>query len=119
MTRSTIAVVVVLAACSHGASKPPGEQQDAPLASDAVPPRDAPADAQSARFLCSVAPPANAPEPTPPPMYASCPTLVAGTNTITSSGTQRQFELVLPTTPQADEQYPVLFMWYWLGGSAG
>ncbi|HEY1555175.1 MAG TPA: hypothetical protein VGF94_10125 [Kofleriaceae bacterium] len=81
---------------------------------------DAPApDAASYRFLCQAPPPLDAPQPLgPPPPAAGCPALVAGTNTITSSGVTRTFQLVLPTTPRPGEAYPVMFMWYWLGGSS-
>jgi predicted esterase len=54
----------------------------------------------------------------PPPPVAGCPALVNGMNTFTSQGNQRQFILVVPANPQADERFPVLFMWHWLGGSA-
>jgi hypothetical protein len=113
MTRWTI--VFVLAACSH-ASSPPGATGDAPTSD--TPMIDAAIDAPGPRFQCLATPPPNAPKPTPPPLAMGCPTLVAGTNTFTSSGVQRQFDLVLPTTPVAGESYPVMFMWYWLGGSA-
>jgi predicted esterase len=49
---------------------------------------------------------------------AGCPTRAPGTNTITSSGESREFILVTPDGPMPDEQYPVLFMWHWIGGDA-
>ncbi|MGE5184245.1 MAG: hypothetical protein ACM31C_19385, partial [Acidobacteriota bacterium] len=74
--------------------------------------------ARTYRFLCQAPPPPGAATPTAPPLATSCPTLVAGENTITTSGTTRTFQLVLPTMPVAGEHYPVIFMWYWLGGSS-
>jgi predicted esterase len=49
---------------------------------------------------------------------AGCPTLVNGSNTITSTGRSRQFLLVVPANLAPDERPPVLFMWHWIGGSA-
>ncbi|HEU0033828.1 MAG TPA: hypothetical protein VFQ53_24540 [Kofleriaceae bacterium] len=72
------------------------------------------------RYLCRQPPPPGAAMPTPPPLPAAgCPTLVSGMNTITSSGRQRQFILVTPSTQAVGERLPVIFMWHWLGGDAG
>src|SRR5262249_9739491 len=64
--------------------------------------------------------PTGASEAKDPPTYSgTCPNLVAGENTITSSGNQRQFMLALPTTPLPQGSHPpVIFLWHWLGGSA-
>jgi predicted esterase len=71
------------------------------------------------RYLCKQQPPVGAPQPVPPPPYAgTCPTLAPGLNAITSSGDAREFLLVVPESPMPSEQFPVLFMWHWLGGSA-
>jgi predicted esterase len=71
------------------------------------------------RYLCRQPAPAGAPVPDPPSLPAAgCPTLTPGMNTITSSGNQRQFLLVVPESPMPGEPLPVLFMWHWLGGSA-
>jgi hypothetical protein len=87
---------------------------DAPasLGSDAV--------SRPVGYMCSQTPPPDAPVPKPPPAPSSgaYTTLVAGSNTIKSSGDTRTFLLVLPTNLQPQEELPVLFMWYWLGGSA-
>ncbi|NVB78453.1 MAG: hypothetical protein HOV81_08685 [Kofleriaceae bacterium] len=80
---------------------------------------DAPPDSPAPRYLCNAQPPPNAAMPTPPPLPAAgCPTLVSGMNTITTSGEQRQFILVLPAALDPGEKLPVLFMWHWIGGSA-
>ena len=117
MKRLALAIVWVMA-CGH-ANK---AVDDAAVAIDAPPaidaPKPPPPDAAHFRFLCQAPPPEGAPVPTPPPHANGCPTLVAGENTITSAGVTRTFQLVLPTTPIAGEQYPVMFMWYWLGGSS-
>jgi len=114
-----LAISCVLACGGHDGSNtddaPPTQPPDASGLLDTP---TAPPDGPSDRFLCQAPPPEDAPNPTPPPMKSGCPTLVAGENTFTSSGTTRTFQLVLPTTPVAGEVYPVMFMWYWLGGSS-
>jgi pimeloyl-ACP methyl ester carboxylesterase len=111
-----IASLSSVLACSEASS--PADHPDAQTASiDAPPPplADAP---QTEQYLCRQAPPAGAPSPEPPPLPAAgCPTLAPGINTITSSGEQRQFILVVPESPLPGKQ-PVLFMWHWIGGSA-
>lgn len=111
--------ILLLAACSSHKDVAPAHL-DAAIAIDAPspPPIDAAPDAPLARWVCNRPAPEGAPTPTPPPTYPSCPTLVAGLNTITSSMTTRTFMLVLPAVPQVGEKLPVLFLWYWLGGSA-
>ncbi len=114
-----LALGICLVACGHGNKVQP--QDDAaivPPMIDAPEHRDAPPDARSYRFLCEAPRPPGAPAPITPPLVKSCPSLVAGENTITSSATTRTFQLVLPATPVAGERYPVIFMWYWLGGSS-
>jgi hypothetical protein len=111
----------LFAGCSHGASPSHDDASGLPPDSSSLPP-DGPIegtpDAASYRFLCDAPRPAHAPVPTPPPLATGCPTLVAGTNTITTSGKQRQFILVVPANLQSGEHLPVLFMWHWIGGSA-
>jgi hypothetical protein len=114
-----IALVVSLIACSS-AGTPAEETPDAgsnaqPAQPDAsivdTPPKE--------RFLCSQAAPSNAPQPESPQLPAAgCPVLMPGMNTITSTGHQRQFILVLPAQTAPAEKLPVLFMWHWIGGSA-
>lgn len=63
--------------------------------------------------------PAGASLPAPLPTYGgSCPALVPGENTLTSSGADRKFLLVTPSNIAPGEQLPVLFLWHWLGGTA-
>ena len=73
-----------------------------------------------AAVRCGQPRPDHAPIPTmpPPPTAGSCPALVAGHNAMTSTGVARDFILVLPANVMPNEKLPVLFMWYWLGGSA-
>lgn len=70
--------------------------------------------------LCAQEPPAGAAQPDPLPAYSGgqCPALVAGENTLPSSGASRKFLLVLPADLKEEERPPVLFLWHWLGGSA-
>jgi hypothetical protein len=68
---------------------------------------------------CSDAVPSGAVEALDPPAYAgTCPTLVAGANTIQSSGNARAFLLALPSNLQPTEKPPIIFLWHWLGGDA-
>ncbi len=53
----------------------------------------------------------------PPIANATCPTLVAGKNTIQTQGS-REFLFVLPSDHDPSEVLPVVFLWHWLGGSA-
>jgi hypothetical protein len=72
--------------------------------------------------LCDDAPPAGAQQAADAPGYSggSCPDLGthSGSVTITSSGAQRQFLLVVPTDFDPGERLPVMFLWHWIGGSA-
>jgi hypothetical protein len=80
---------------------------------------DAPA--PSMPLACNADPPAGAPQADPLPTYAGqCPTFAAAPNltTFTSSGNSRSFMVVVPSNLQPTEKLPVIFMWYWLGGSA-
>jgi hypothetical protein len=43
---------------------------------------------------------------------------VAGSNSITSSGNARSFLLAVPSNLQPTESLPIIFLWYWLKGSA-
>ncbi|HTQ41498.1 MAG TPA: hypothetical protein VMI75_02000 [Polyangiaceae bacterium] len=98
------------------------ESPDAPAIPDASRP-DIDASA-FANAKCGSTPPSGAPEPPPLPAYSggTCPALVAGTNTITSSASARQFILVLPSqygkgsTPPAP--LPLFVMWHYIGGDA-
>ena len=70
---------------------------------------------------CSGAIPAGGARSLPLPAYAGlCPTLAASpaSTSITSSGAQRSFLVVRPTTIAPGETLPVVFLWHWLGGSA-
>lgn len=68
---------------------------------------------------CGATPPPGAAQPDPLPSYAgTCPALVAGSNTIQSSGNDRKFMLALPADPKPGEVFPVVFLWHWLGGDA-
>ncbi len=69
---------------------------------------------------CSATPPAGAPTPPAPKAYSggTCPTLAAGMNPITSSGNARSFLLAVPANLQPNEHLPVIFLWYWLKGTA-
>src|SRR5262245_50953597 len=59
---------------------------------------------------CSDAVPAGAAQASDPPAYAgTCPKLVAGSNTIQSSGNQRAFVLALPANLTATEKPPIVF----------
>ena len=113
-------LLVALIAChssSLGIPTDAGESADAPAI---IHPDGPTADAAVAyRRLCDAPHPEGAPYPiSPNPPVAGCPTLVPGMNTITSSGKSRQFLYVVPSGLQPDEYLPVMFMWYWLGGSA-
>lgn len=71
------------------------------------------------RHLCDTAPPAGAKVAPPPPVYrGTCPRLVPGKNTITTSGRARTFLLAVPSTLDPLEKLPLVFLWHWLGGSA-
>lgn len=69
---------------------------------------------------CNDTPPAGAVLAPEPKKYTggACPTLVDGHNLFQSGSAMRDFRLVLPANPKADERFPVLFLWHWLGGSA-
>ncbi len=59
------------------------------------------------------------PVPNELPGYSgeACPTMVEGTNSGWESyGMDRQFQLLLPDEP---EGAPLVFVWHWLGGTAG
>lgn len=96
----------------------PGAGDDVQPQPDANPPTSVDA-GPTYRFLCDAPVPANAPQPSMPALPAAgCPTLVPGTNTITTHGTTRSFILAVPANVQPSEKLPALFMWHWLGGSA-
>lgn len=70
---------------------------------------------------CSGAVPSAGARSLPLPAYAGvCPALATSpaTTSITSSGAQRSFIVVRPTTIAPGETLPVVFLWHWLGGSA-
>ncbi len=73
-----------------------------------------------AAATCSATPPPGAPTPPAPKAYSggTCPTLAAGTNTLQSMGNARSFLLAVPANLQPTENPPVIFLWYWLKGSA-
>jgi predicted esterase len=68
---------------------------------------------------CSDAPPAGAAAPAQPKPYSggSCPALVPGVNTFTSTA-PRQFILVVPANLAPTDEVPVIFLWHWLGADA-
>jgi predicted esterase len=110
-----IVLALLVAACGHTSATTHDAAGNGEDFSDAHPP---PMDATTYRFQCDRPPPNGAQTPTPPPLAMACPTLVAGINTITSSTKTRTFHFVVPANLQPTEKLPVLFMWYWLGGSA-
>ncbi len=76
-------------------------------------------DAGPYRYLCDVDPPPGAPTPPPPPTYSgTCPTLVSGDNTITSSGVAREFILLVPADLDSAEWLPLGVLWHPLGSDA-
>lgn len=85
-------------------------------------PADDPNDAATvASASCAGRIPAGGARALPLPAYAgTCPTLAAApaTTSITTSGAQRSFIVVRPTTASPGETLPVVFLWHWLGGSA-
>jgi predicted esterase len=70
--------------------------------------------------LCGEPVPPGAEMPAPLPGYSggSCPAIVPGLNTMTSSGASRTFKVVAPSDLDPSETLPVAFLWHWLGGSA-
>jgi len=70
--------------------------------------------------LCGATRPAGAPTPAPLATYSggACPMLVAGNNTLASSGSMRSFLVVAPSSPRAGERLPVSFLWHPLGSDA-
>lgn len=69
---------------------------------------------------CSTPPPPGAELADPIPQYSGglCPELVAGMNTLVTNGTERRFLLAIPKEIPDGESLPVLFLYYWLKGSA-
>jgi predicted esterase len=69
---------------------------------------------------CSDKPPEGAKLAPDPKKYSggTCPMLVDGHNPFQSGAAMRDFRLVLPVDMKADERFPVIFLWHWLGGSA-
>jgi predicted esterase len=64
-------------------------------------------------------PPGAVQAPNPPPYSGGmCPMLMAGKNTLRSSGANRTFLLAVPKDLKPTEVLPVVFLWHWLGGSA-
>ena len=72
------------------------------------------------RTLCEVEPPPGAAQPAPPAAYSggTCPTLVPGSNTLVSGGTERQFLLVMPEELGDDELLPLAVLWHPLATDA-
>lgn len=68
---------------------------------------------------CADPPPPGAEMPAALPIYSGdCPALSPGRNTIASSGTDREFILVVPGDLSETETLPLLFLWHYLGGDA-
>jgi hypothetical protein len=117
----------MLSACADPSSPSPGGPPSPATDADAAP-ADAPsADAAAMpdagptyQWMCDRPRPEGAPQPDPLPTYSggTCPVLMPGMNTIISTGHTRQFILVVPANLTAGERLPLLFMWYWIGGSA-
>jgi hypothetical protein len=66
-------------------------------------------------------------DPPPLPAYSggTCPELIAGHGTddsvnphFTSSGDDRQFRLLVPSSYSDDREWPVVFAWHWLNASS-
>jgi hypothetical protein len=116
----------LVAACSGGGGGSPidgpaGPGPDARPVDAPVTPIDAAVDGAVARDVrCGDPAPAGAPMPAPLPTYSggTCPTLVAGRNTIRSGGRDRQFLLVLPPAEALASPRPLMVMWHWLGARA-
>lgn len=74
----------------------------------------------SSSIFCNQTPPTGAKLAPAPPSYTggTCPHLVPGRNSLSSTGHSRSFLLVAPTDLRTDEYLPVVFLWHWLGGSA-
>jgi hypothetical protein len=104
----------------RGADTGAAEDAAADAGEDAAAPQDAGGDSAPRVVTCDDDPPPGAPQPDPIPTYSggTCPTLVPGRNTITSSGAAREFLLVVPTTLDPNESLPLVFLWHWLGGDA-
>ena len=91
---------------ADGALSPPNDPNDATTIASAS---------------CSGAIPSGGARSLPLPVYAGvCPTLAAApaTTSLTSSGAERSYIVVRPTTVAPGEKLPVVFLWHWLGGSA-
>lgn len=72
---------------------------------------------------CADTPPPGAPQAPDPKPYSggNCPVLTTGPDnesTITSSGKERQFMVIVPDDIGEDEKLPVVFLWHWLNASA-
>ena len=111
-----VALIAMLVACSSSGDDLGDDTTDADAGATAP---DA-AEGTPARLLCHQPIPEGAQMPPPPPTYsgASCPTLVPGTNTIVSSGAQREFILVVPDDLRPDESLPLGILWHPLASSA-
>ncbi len=99
---------------------------DAPTVATDAAPNDVPAPdagfAHLAGIGCGTAPPAGAAMPPALPRYSggTCPRLAPGTNTLMSGGVERRFILVVPSDyAPATERLPLVFVYHYLGGSAG
>lgn len=85
---------------------------------------DAGGDARTSQYgTCDDTPPAGATlAPAPKsPSGGSCPTVTTGAEsetTITSSGKERRFMVIVPDQIPAGKKLPVVFLWHWLGASA-
>lgn len=122
MSKHVLASILFAVGCS-GTDTPPTNTPDGGGGGggdgSSTPMPDAP-EVSYAGVTCATPAPAGAPAPPPLPTYAgTCPTLVAGMNTIVSSGAERRFHLVLPADlDPATERFPLLFMWHYIGGDA-
>lgn len=99
------------------------EPPDAEAPDAEAPDADAlPAGPDASSFTgCQADPPAGAPLPAAYPAYAgTCPALapIPAENHLTSSGNDRTFKLVQPANPLPGERLALVFVWYWLWGTA-
>ena len=104
---------------SSGGGVAPDAAVDGPGGGDAGAPSIDPTVIASAS--CAAAIPASGARAQPLPVYAgTCPALAAAPalTTLATRGGDRTFLVYRPTTPNAGESLPVIFLYHWLGGSA-
>lgn len=103
------------------AAVPDADAPDADAPDADAPDADPPAGPDASRFQgCQADPPAGAPLPSFPAYGGTCPTLspLPAENHLTSSGNDRTFKLVVPAVLLQGERLALVFVWYWLWGTA-